>query len=40
MKLADIQKESDVKRYRNLPPRDRMRLQKQEKADEEARRLA
>jgi hypothetical protein len=39
-KLADLQKESEDKRFKNLPPRDRMRLKKQEQADEQARRMA
>jgi len=39
-KLDELQKESEHKRYRNLPPRDRLRLRKQQQADEEAKRIA
>jgi len=39
-KLDDLQKESEHKRYRNLPPRDRLRMKKQQQADEEAKRIA
>jgi hypothetical protein len=35
----ELQKESDLKRFRYLPPRDRMRMEKQKKADEEAERI-
>ena len=38
-RMDDLKKESDNKRYRNLPPRDRFRLNKQQKADEEAQRI-
>jgi len=39
-KLNELERESANKRYRNLPPRDRLRLKKQQQADEEARRIA
>ena len=39
-KLDELQKESEHKRYRNLPPRDRLRMKKQQQADEEAKRIA
>jgi len=39
-KLDDLQKESEHKRYRNLPPRERLRLRKKQQADEEAKRIA
>jgi len=37
--MDELQKESNLKRYQYLPPRDRYRLQKQIKADEEAERI-
>jgi len=37
--MDELQKESNLKRYQYLPPRDRYRLQKQMKADEEAERI-
>ena len=39
LKMDELQKESNLKRYQYLPPRDRYRLQKQMKADEEAERI-
>ena len=39
-KLDELQRESEHKRYRNLPPRDRLRMKKQLQADEEAKRIA
>jgi len=38
-KMDELLKESDWKRFRYLPPRDRMRIEKQKKADEEAERM-
>ena len=38
-KMDELMKESDLKRFRYLPPRDRMRIEKQKKADEEAERM-
>jgi len=37
--MDELQKESNLKRYQYLPPRDRYRLLKQMKADEEAERI-
>ena len=36
---GELQKESDHKSFRNLSPRDRLRIQKQLQADEEAKRI-
>jgi len=38
-KLDELKKESEHKSFRNLSPRDRLRLQKQRQADEEAKRI-
>ena len=38
--IEELQRESEEKKWRNLPPRERMRIQKQRKADEEAKKLA
>lgn len=38
-KMNELVKESELKRFRYLPPRDRMRIEKQKKADEEAERM-
>jgi len=36
---GELQKESEHKSFRNLSPRDRLRIQKQMQADEEAKRI-
>ena len=38
-KLDELQKESEYKRHRNLPPRKRLQMKKQQQADEEAKRI-
>jgi len=38
-KLDELQKESEHKRYRNLAPRERLRMKKQLQAKEEAQRI-
>jgi len=38
--VEELKKEAEEKRWRNLPPRERMRIQKQMRADEEAKKLA
>jgi hypothetical protein len=37
--MDELQKESELKRFRYLPPRDRIRIEKQKKADEEGERI-
>ena len=39
MKLEELKKEAEEKLFRNLLPRDRMRVTRQRKADAEAQRL-
>jgi len=36
---GELLKESEHKSFRNLSPRDRLRIQKQQQADEEAKRI-
>jgi len=36
-KFSDLKRESENKKYRNLLPRERMRIEKQQKADENIR---
>ncbi len=38
-RLDQLKKESEEAKWKNMSPRERMRLRKQQKADEEARRM-
>ena len=39
LRLRDLQEKEEDQKWKNLPPRERMRIRKQQQADQEAERL-